>query len=308
MPNPWMKSRRVRRDYSRKSFTNPLFSTGRERERGGRRWRRTLTVGAALAAFGGWVWFVAFSPTFRVTDIKIQGEQNIAEWEIRDTVNETLARRRWFVLPQSSLLIVPESAIVDALNERYVLESLDVTKMPPHTLVVTLKERVSAVLMPLPDGSQALIGLDGMVTRLYAASEALDAVPRLGPTKAEPDAPPKPPAYPVLYDDRSETFKLRDTAVRPEVVKAVIAMPKAMSDVFGSGPTLAQIHLDGAQSQTLRVVTSEGWAIYLNAGDDLQTQLSDAQTILKTKIGPDRHDLEYIDVRFGEKVFFKLRS
>lgn len=306
MPNPWMKSRRVRRDYSRKSFYNPLFSNGREK--GSRAWRRWLTVGAALLAFGGWIWFAAFSPTFRITDIRIKGEQNLPEWEIRDTVNEALSRRRWFVLPQSSLLVVPESAISAALNDRYVLESLDVTKIPPHTLEITVKERVSAVLMPLPDGSQALIGLDGMVTRLFTAPEALDTVPKLGPVKEESGGAAKPPAYPVLYDDRNEKLTLRQTAVRPEVVKAVIALPKAMNATFGDSPMLGQIHVDGAQSQTLRVITSEGWAIYLDATGDLISQLNDAQTILKTKIGPERHDLDYVDVRFGDKIFFKLRS
>lgn len=306
MPNPWLKSRRVRRDYSRKSFSNPLFSA--PRGGGGRRWRRWLTLGAAAAALGGWVWFAAFSPEFRITDIRIEGAQNLAEWDIRDTVNETLAKRRWFVLPQTSLLVVPESAIVSALNDRYVLESLEVTKVPPHTLTIRLKERVSAVLLQMPDGSQALIGLDGTVTRLYAANEALDAVPKLGPNKDETAASAKPPAYAVLYDDRAETLNLRDAAVRPETAKAAIELPKAFSAVFGNAPTLNQVHLDGTQAQTLRAITSEGWAIYLNASDDLKKQLDDAQAILKTKIGGDRKNLEYIDVRFGEKVFFKLRS
>lgn len=301
-----MKSGRVRRDYSRKSFSNPLFSAGRDR--GGVRWRRWLTLGAALTAFCGWIWFVAFSPAFRVTDIKIDGAQNIAEWEIRDTVNEALSRRRWLILPQTSLLIVPESTVVDALNRHYVLESLEVTKYPPHTLVIALKERISAVLLQLPGGDQALIGLDGAVTRLFTTADALDVVPKLGPNRDETPEKAKPSPYALLYDDRAETLKLRETAVRPEVVKAAIDLPKTFASVFGNAPALSQIHLDGTQAQMLRLVTSEGWAIYANASDDLKGQLEDAQAVLRTKIGDDRQSLEYIDVRFGEKVFFKLRS
>lgn len=303
MPNPFIKSRNVRRDYSRKSYANPLFSG---RDRGSRRWRRILTFGTALAAFGGWIWFVAFSPNFRITEIKINGSQNLAEWEIRDTVNEALKHKRWLVLPQTSLLIVPEATVAAALNARYVLESLNVTKVPPHTLVIDLKERVSNVLMLLTDGSQALIGLDGMVTRLYETGGGLE-VPKIGPNMESPQKI-KPAAYSLLYDDRVETLKLRDTAVSPEVVRAVIDMHSAFSSVFGNAPTLGQTHLDGSQVQTLRVVTSEGWAIYLNAADDLRAQLNHAQTILKTKIGGDRKNLEYIDVRFDDKIFFKLRT
>ena len=296
-------SRRVRRDYSRKSFSNPLFSSGQ----GGRRWRGILTAVAALTALGGWIWFAAFSPTFRITDIQVNGTQNLAAWEVRDAVNEVLAKNRWLVLPQRSLLVVPESAIAANLNEHFVLDSLDVTKVPPHTLVITLKERVSAVLIQLPSGGQALIGLDGTVVRLYDPQEALDVVPKIGPTK-DAASNPKPPAYAVLYDDRDETLSLRQEAVRPEIVRAAIDLPKAFQSVFGSSPVLGQAHLDGAQAQSLKVMTSEGWAIYLNATDNLQDQLGNVQMILKTKIGPNRANLDYIDVRFGDKIFFKMKS
>ncbi len=305
MAYPWLRQKRVRRDYSRKSFSNPLFSPVRE---GGIRWRRWLTALAAAVAVIGWVWFAAFSPAFRVTDIRIHGTQNLSEWEVRDAVRETLARRRWLLLPQSSLLVLSEADVIAGLNERYVLESLEVTKKPPHTLEIDLKERVSSILLQMPDGSQVMTGLDGTVTRIYAPSEALDAVPKLGPDKGEAASRAKPPAYAVLYDDRAETFALRASAIRPEVIAMATALPKAFESVLGPAMALTQIHLDGAASQSLRIVTSEGWAVYLNASGDLRNQLNDAQAVLKAKIGDNRKNLEYIDVRFGEKVFFKLRS
>ncbi len=306
MPNLPLSSKRMRRDYSRKSFSNPLFSKRRDSERHPR-WRRRIIWAAGLAAVCGWTWFIAFSPNVRVTDIQIRGVQNLAEWEVRDTVTEVLKKRRWLVFPQSSLFILPETAVEKALNDRYALESVHVTKAPPHTLVVELRERPSTVVLQLPDGGQALIGLDGQVTRTLQAAEALDVVPKLGPVKSEAAAP-RPPAYPVVYDDRQELFKLRAHAMRPEIVRTTIGLAKAFADVFRNDLLPGEIHLDGAGAQTLRTVTSEGWSIYLDGESDTAAQLADAETVLKEKIGADRRRLEYIDARFGEKIFFKLRN
>ncbi|WKZ29279.1 MAG: hypothetical protein QY323_00955 [Patescibacteria group bacterium] len=303
----WIRTRSVRRDYSRKSFSNPLFEPARHGEADRRRWRGRLLVTIGLLATGGWIWFLAFSANFRVTDIQVNGTDRIPSWEIQDAVKETLSGRRWLLFPKASILVVSEEDLVASLQERFVLESLVVTKRPPHTLVIDLTERISAVLVQLPDGSQAMVDLQGTVTRLYKAGEALDVVPRLGPTFDEQLGRVRAP-YPVLFNDKNETLKLREQAVRPATVQTVIDLPKLFDARFNRAPYLTETHIDGANAQTLRVVTSEGWAIYLDASSEVAEQLDNAQTILKTKVGPDRKNLDYIDVRFGDKIFFKLKS
>ncbi len=303
----WLRTRSVRRDYSRKSFSNPLFEPARSGEAGRRRWRGRLIFSIGLLAVGGWVWFVAFSPTFRVTDIQVNGTDRLPTWEIQDAVMETLKERRWLLFPNSSILIVSEETLKASLQERFVLESLVITKHPPHTLVIDLTERISAVLVQLPDGSQAMIDLQGTVTRLYKAEEALEVVPRLGPTLDEQRGRARA-QYPVIFDDKNETLELREQAVRPEMVQSAIDLPKLFDARFNRAPYLAETHIDGAGSQTIRAVTSEGWAIYLDASSNVAEQLDNAQTILKTKVGGDRKNLDYIDVRFGDKIFFKLKT
>lgn len=306
MKRTWFShKRRVRRDYSRKAFSNPLFDAGKVQ--GGFRWRRWLTLAAAVAAFAGWIWFVAFSPSFQVNDIQVVGAQKIPEWEIRDVVREVLKKRRWLVLPQSSILIVPESDVAAALEERYVLESLTVTKLPPHVLRVELKERVSAIVLQMPDGRQGLIGLDGEVTKLYGPEQALDVVKKFGPSLDADTGKPQP-SYHVLYDDRDEELDLREKALAPEIVQAVIDLPQRFAAEFGNAPYLDVIRIDGKDAASLKAVTSEGWSVYLSVSEDLGEQLDNASVILKDKVGNDRRSLDYIDVRFGDKIFFKLRS
>jgi len=265
-----------------------------------------MTALAVLAAGGGWIWFTGYSSTFRIDEIEIRGNESLAAWEIRDAVTDALKGNRWLIMPRASLLVASEAEIEAALSERFVLESLTVSKHPPRKLAVELKERVSAVLLQMPDGRQGLVDLQGAVTRLYKPEEALDVVRKLGPTLTErADAPKR--TYPVIYDDRSEKLELREMAVRPKVVQAAIEMPALFEERFGRAPYLEEIRIDGKAAQTVRVRVSEGWSVYLDAEQDIRGQLLNAEVVLRTKVGADRPQLDYIDVRFGEKVFFKLR-
>jgi|GEM_PF-2216420 len=305
MSPSWLRPKRVRRDYSRKAFSNPLFKPSRERGPG--RWRGRLTALAVLGALGGWIWFIGFSPTFRIDEIEILGNEGIPDWEVRDAVTDALKERRWLIMPQTSLLIASEAAIEEALNERYVLESLTVSKHPPRKLTVEIKERVSAVLLQMPDGRQGLVDLQGTVTRLYRPEEALDVVRKLGPSLEEQTGARKT-QYPVLFDERDERLELREEALGPNVVQAAIDLPGLFEERFDRAPYFEEARIDGKDAQTIRVRTSEGWSIYLDAAQDLRGQLLNAEVVLRTKVGAQRPQLDYIDVRFGEKVFFKLRG
>lgn len=296
---------RSRRDYSRKSFANPLFRPSRGH--GGGRWRRRLTALALVGALVGWTWFIVFSPTFAIAEIEVRGNEHIPAWEIRDAVTDALKERRWLVVPQRSLLVASEAMIVASLEERFVFETLAVTKVPPRKLIIDVKERVSAVLLHMPDGRQGLIDLQGSVTRLYRPEEALDVAKKLGPSREERADVPKI-QYPVLFDERDEPLELREQALRPELVQAAIGLPELFERRFGRAPYLEEMRIDGKDAQTIELVTSEGWAIYLDAAQDLEEQLANAELILETKVGDGRGRLEYIDVRFGEKVFYKLRG
>ncbi len=300
----WLR-KRVRRDYSRKSFNNPLFSA--PRERGAGRWRGRLTALAIVGALGGWIWFTGWSSTFRIDEIEIRGNETVPTWEIRDAVTDALKGNRWLIMPRASLLIVSEAEIEETLNERYVLETLTVSKHPPRKLSIELKERVSAVLLQMPDGRQGLVDLQGTVTRLYKPEEALEVARKLGPSLTEQAGKPKA-SYPVIYDDRTETLELREEALRPNVVQAAIDLPALFEERFGRAPYLEEVRIDGKSAQTIRLRVSEGWSIYLDAAQDLRGQLINAEIVLRTKVGAERPQLDYIDVRFGEKVFFKLRG
>ena len=56
------------------------------------------------------------------------------------------------------------------------------------------------------------------------------------------------------------------------------------------------------------ILTSENWRLLLNKNEDSEYQLSNLKHLLDKEIQSRRGELEYIDLRLGNKVYYKYRS
>ena len=57
----------------------------------------------------------------------------------------------------------------------------------------------------------------------------------------------------------------------------------------------------------VNITTTEGWQIFINSEADFSQQLSNLPMLLQKEI-EDKSDLEYIDLRYGAKTFYKFKS
>lgn len=260
---------------------------------------------AIIAALLGWVWFLAFSNAFQITDIHIQGNDRIQDWEIKDSLNELMHERYAYIIPKRSLILLSETEIREHLLNNFVLNSVEIVKDPPHGLSLTVEERVSTIFMIMPNGSQAMLDLNGTVVKTYRPEEALEISRAFGPTLEVQKNPAE--GLPVLFSDRSIPLMIHDESINSSVVKAVIEIPGLIEETFGSGLRSDEIHIKDIDSETLRVITTEGWSIYLDVGHSVAEQITDAKTVIQGKLGDDRRALEHVDVRFGEKIFIKTK-
>lgn len=280
------------RDYANHRYANPLF----ERKRGLPRrfpWKRWLGALVIVVAVALGAWFLLFSSYLRVTDIEVTGNSRVQAWEVQDAVKGIMKERRWYLVPESNILILPEAELVARLTDQFVFASVEVTRRPPHRLDIAVRERASTVTLKFPDGSRAVLGLDGAVLRLYR------------PDDPEPD--PKFLEHEALCDQISR-LTLKQQAFAATTVTNIIEASENFKTIITDGVEVKEIHLDAMNGRTLRLVTTEGWMIYVDARAPLPAQLQAAALVLKEKVGADRPKLDYIDVRFGEKIYFKLKT
>ena len=59
-------------------------------------------------------------------------------------------------------------------------------------------------------------------------------------------------------------------------------------------------------SVDVSVVTMEGWEVMFNSFGDPAQQVKNLDVVMSEKIKADRKSLKYVDVRFDNRIFFKL--
>ena len=59
------------------------------------------------------------------------------------------------------------------------------------------------------------------------------------------------------------------------------------------------------EDNDLKINTNEGWYILFDKSRDIRSQLDSLRLILTEKIKEDRKNLEYIDLRIENRVYYK---
>ena len=108
---------------------------------------------------------------------------------------------------------------------------------------------------------------------------------------------------PIIYSPEPAT--LGQAASRPEMLEFYDQAQKAASAI--SGQILA-MRLSTSTPDDVRLELAEGWQIWVTATRPTSEWLPVLVTVLEKDVGPRRSELEYVDLRFGNKVFYKYRK
>lgn len=104
-----------------------------------------------------------------------------------------------------------------------------------------------------------------------------------------------------------------DASSTPIGVKLIErAMIERMTFLKRQLPAVVGLHatsyeLISAIPHEIRVTTNEGFALVVKDGDDVNNMMRVLKTVLEKEIGSRRKNLSYIDLRFGNKVFYKFK-
>ncbi len=289
-----MPSRQHRRFESlkpaRKRFDNPYFRT-RQSDRlqssgiksllariSLRAWiygLLTLVVAAAL------LWLCAFSNVFVIKIVEVKGVPDQESLAYERLVWEQSAANRFWMLPQSRLFVFNRSTLIETINSQYALESVRVIKKLPGTLQVLVTEKTPSLVWFEAD-NYYLIDSEGWIIR-----QIVEPVAEL----------------PVLYNN-GEAKRL-DKKIEGEQ-EAITAAPILLTEFKGRFSQIGfrQFVVDNNR-RTITVVLSKGQLLYLSTSLGLMDQLDRFDLLLKQELKDELPKLRYVDMRYGDKIYYK---
>jgi cell division septal protein FtsQ len=320
-------------------------STWQKRRHGDRRsladllpWR--YVVGAALlAAFGYGAWYLAWSDAFAIDEVVIEAKTEEVRSEITAAVSAQRERRAMLVFPQNNTLFFSVRAAEDAIAERVYVGELSVRRQLPGTVTVTVVEVPPAAVLAYENGFYA-VDEAGLVVRRLTEGEVIrlrDLPPEVGMADARelgaevvdlsaviaepegtagtPDAavsavPDNSLPWPlVLLDDRGVVkdgiLKPGSKILPPEAVLTVLDAEAELGSATGERPRWYTVR---PAAETVDVTMTSGWQVYLSTAAPLRAQSENLKAILKEKVGERLGELQYVDLRYNERVFYRFRE
>lgn len=227
-------------------------------------------------------------PALRVTDIALQGGTEQLRHEVEDAIRAELAGAWLGVAPRESAILVSARRLARRLRERFPeAAELTVAKEFPARLRVSLRERT-------PWG-------------VYCEEAAATASPPCAFLDANGVA------YEPFSDARGHLFH-RISASAPvragsQVSAAILRYFDASDAALAAiGADLVALAIASSSPGDYRLATAEGWSLLVAADRPPQAWRPLLETVMHREIGERRSELEYVDLRFGNKVFYRYEN
>lgn len=249
--------------------------------------RRKFFVAAAvflfLIIFAGAVYAIHF-PEWQIKKFEISGLEVLKKEGIVAEISGATSGEYAPFIPKSSFFLVSGEKIKKALVEKFPrIEEATADKNFPDTLVVSIKERK---LWGIFCGAQncAYVDKNGV---LYE------------------EAPSSQGSLILKITSDAERFSIPSRALDDLTIQKMEALYRGLKEKLGLD--VIGFQLFSKIPGEIRVMVSDGFKIYFNRDDDLENAFKVVKTVLEEEIKDKLGRLEYIDARFGNKVFYKIR-
>ena len=245
-----------------------------------------------LVFLGVIVYVLFFSQFLTVFEIKLNGLSQIDAQTFKSFVAEQFFGKYFDLVPKNNLLIIVPKNISRAVTDRFKLvEGIQIKKIFPNTLAVSIVERNPSLILCSRDDCFVI---DEKGTAFAKADPETN---QLGESELF-----------TLKNDGDKEISVGDGILNPDYLQYLaLATDKLKNDI--GADVEKEIKTPQLISGDIRMMTQEGWLIYFDKSIAIQKEIEMLKVVLDEKIEPGkRADLEYIDLRTDNKVYYKFKT
>ncbi len=279
-----IRYRRSFRGQSTEPTHNPMFTR--------RSWQA-----AAIQHFSliGWIvligilllaYWLFYSPAFQITSVQIVGASPSLALDIQaGPVHNQLAATRLFIFPQYSLMLCDTQALAKTIQQTYSLDAVSIDKDFAHRLIITIDEKDPELIWYTQDHYYYL-DQQGSVAGM------IDDI-----TKA-------PDTFPQIIDEANEPVTTGQTILDTDRIAFLTSLNAWIRD--DGRINIFNYSLPTRQGTQLSLHVSDvPYVVYFDISRDLQLQQDKLKRVLDENMISEKNPTEYIDVRIGDRVYFK---
>lgn len=265
---------------------------------------RIAGIACAVIAVGT---FLFFSRFFTIEFVDVQSEGGFDQSAVRTVVFAQMDHPRFWLFGQKNIVLFSGAELKTELARRFVVDAVTVRKRLPHTIRVSLTGKPFRLLY-VRDGKVLDLASDGSVSADFSDS-AGDGQPAIRFARALAHDPTAPALLkksdiidaPIVLAEPNTNNAGTLTLLDPSIVLFI-------RDVFtrsrksGYQPLFFSV---SGETPLVRMKTREGWDVLFSKIEPAERQVDAVGVIVQRIRTKERARLEYIDVRFGNRAFYK---
>ncbi|KKR21443.1 MAG: hypothetical protein UT48_C0008G0020 [Parcubacteria group bacterium GW2011_GWE2_39_37] len=275
-------------DYSKKKYSNPFFRGQKTIRKFPTNnyyltWKQKLIILIFILLIPATIWLFFYFKFFDIKHINITGSEKISKDEVINMAWQQANKKRYLLGSQKNIFLFDEVGFSNTLQAAYPLGVHTMEKKLPGTLKIDLKEKHYSAIWN--EGEKYyFLSDDKSVTEvepLQIKDKALPIIQNIG----------EPKIYNSVVIEQDEKIacalaifqKLKTSQHNFEIEKFIIEKDEYNSlKVALKGPTLI-----------------------FNLKDDIDKQINKLYAIINDKLKADYIKKNYIDLRFGDKIYYQ---
>jgi len=225
----------------------------------------------------GLAYFLVFSSPLQIKEIKISGNQRIDSEKIERLINNQVEKN--FFFKTKSILLTSGKAIRGLLLEEFPeIGKVKITRRLPASLVIEIEERKTFATFCQPSGNCFNADNQGIAFERTTKRQGL------------------------MVDLKEESeIVLSKKFIEPEKIQAILKIKDGLEKRLDI-EVKRLLFFD----ERINVETGQGFEIYFTLESSIEDQIFNLEMLAKEKIKPEEvAKLEYIDLRFGNKIYYK---
>lgn len=244
-----------------------------------------LVVSLAASILGGVAYLLRY-PTWQIAEISLSGFERVLPADIEAKIQEDLRGTRAFVLPRSSYFLFDAAASEEKILKNFPrLESVHIKKEFPSKISVIAKEREFWAIYCAGESDQC-----GYIDRTGFVYE---------------EAPVSTGSLILTVFRDTGSVQIPSQSLERALVEKFILFGTLLKDA--TGEDVESFILSGGLDDEFRARVRSGFFLYVKRDDDFEAVVKTLKIFLEKEIGKNKNSLEYVDLRFGNKIFYKSR-
>lgn len=242
-----------------------------------------VLLAAGLGAF-------ASMPRWRISHARVEGIKILSEGEVKGSIFSSIDGKIAFLLPKNSIWLLHPGAVRSRLLDEFPrIKNAELKRVFPDGILVAIEERDTWGILC----GEMLSDREAPCVYIDATGYAMESAPSSTGS--------------LILKIKTDFPSLEENShiIEPSLASRMIFLSEETKRKIGADTV--GFELSSRAKKEIRLITNEGFALIFLREDNFENTFSVLKKVLEEEIKEKRSQLDYIDLRFGNKVFFKLK-